>query len=99
MKKQPEITCPPKIDVSGRDVYIVEDIVDTGETVEHLKEYLAEKGAAWVYVVSLVKRESDTRSLIDYFGIEVDDSWLYGFGLDDNELRRNYRNIYKKTVS
>jgi hypoxanthine phosphoribosyltransferase len=94
LKKEPQITCPPKIDVTGRDVYIVEDIVDTGETVEHLKEYLAEKGAARIYVVSLIKRESDTRSLIDYFGVEIDDSWVYGFGLDDNELRRNYRNIY-----
>lgn len=96
LKKQPEITCTPKIDVTGRDVYIIEDIVDTGETVEHLKEYLAEQGAARIYVVSLIKRESDSRSLIDFFGVEIDDSWCYGFGLDDNELCRNYRNIYKK---
>lgn len=96
LKKRPEITCPPKIDVTGRDVYIVEDIVDTGETVEHLKEYLAEKGAARIYVVSLIKRESDTRSLIDYFGVEIGEGWVYGAGMDDNELRRNYRNIYVK---
>ena len=98
LKNQPQITCPPKIDVTGRDVYIVEDIVDTGETVECLKEFLAEKGAARIYVVSLIKRESDTRSLIDFFGVEIDDSCVYCFGLDDNELRRNYRNIYKKTI-
>ena len=98
LKKQPQITCPPKIDVTGRDVYIVEDIVDTGETVECLKEFLAESGAARIYVVSLIKRESDTRSLIDFFGVAIGDEWVYGYGLDDNELRRNYRNIYKKNT-
>jgi hypoxanthine phosphoribosyltransferase len=95
-KKQPEITCAPKIDVIGKDVYIIEDIVDTGETVYYLKEYLAERGAARIYVVSLIKRKSDTRNLIDFFGVEIGDEWIYGHGLDDNELRRNYRNIYAK---
>lgn len=94
LKKVPELTCEPKLPVNGLDVYVVEDIVDTGDTVNYLKDWLYEAGANNVYIVSLIKRTSDTTNLIDYYGVEIGDDWVYGYGLDDNELRRNYRNIY-----
>ncbi|MFH1451650.1 MAG: phosphoribosyltransferase family protein [archaeon] len=70
---------------SGRDIYIVEDIVDSGRTMDFLINYLLkEKGAQSVKVVSLLskpsKREVDVP--IDYLGIEIEDKFVIGYGLD-----------------
>ena len=49
---------------------------------------------AEVKVVTLLKRKEDSPP-VDHFCFEIDKEWVVGYGLDDNSLKRNYRNIYK----
>ena len=44
--------------------------------------------------IDLLKRKKDSPP-VDHFCFEIDDEWVVGYGLDDNSLKRNYRNIYK----
>lgn len=83
-------------DVSGRDVIIFEDIVDTGVTILALKELLLTKGARSVRICAmLMKPESFKQNVkIDYVGKEIPNDFIVGFGLDYNELGRNLRDIY-----
>ncbi len=83
-------------DVKGRRVIICEDIVDTGNTVEALKELLLSKGASDVRICTMLfKPEVYTKhETIDYVGIEIPNVFVVGFGLDFDELGRNNRDIY-----
>lgn len=75
----------------GKDVLVVEDIVDTGRTLAEVKRMLMTKGAKDVKVVSLLDKPS--RRLIDieadYVGFEVPNEFVVGYGLDYNQLYRN----------
>jgi hypoxanthine phosphoribosyltransferase len=79
------------MDISGRDVLLVEDIVDTGMTLGYLTDHLREKGPATVEVVTLLDKR--VRRLVEtdikYIGFEVPDEFLVGYGLDFNERYRN----------
>lgn len=93
-----EVKQPLTCDVKGRRVIIVEDIVDTGFTMQLLKQYLAEKGAIDSKICTLFyKPESykfkDTIK-IDYVAREIQNQFIVGFGLDYNEIGRNYKDIY-----
>ena len=83
-------------DVKGRRVIIVEDIVDTGNTIVELKQILAEAGATESYICTLLLKpdayKKDTK--IDYVAMEIPNEFIVGFGLDYNELGRNYKDIY-----
>ncbi len=83
-------------DITGRRVIIVEDIVDTGNTIVELKKILAEAGVIESYVCTLLmKPESYTKDIrIDYVAIEIPNDFIVGFGLDYDELGRNYKDIY-----
>jgi hypoxanthine phosphoribosyltransferase len=83
-------------DIKGRRVIIVEDIVDTGNTIVELKDILAEAGAAETYVCTLLyKPEAYTKDTkLDYVAMEIPNEFIVGFGLDYNELGRNYKDIY-----
>lgn len=83
-------------DITGRRVIVVEDIVDSGNTIVELKEILKEKGASESYICSLLLKpdayKKDTR--IDYVAMEIPNDFIVGFGLDYDELGRNYKDIY-----
>jgi len=83
-------------DVKGRRVVICEDIVDTGNTIVALKEMLLSKGAADVKICTmLLKPEVYKKSeKLDYVGMEIPNAFIVGFGLDYDELGRNYKDIY-----
>jgi len=83
--------------VEGRHVIIFEDIVDTGNTIEALKELLFSKGAKDVKICTmLVKPEVYKKTMkLDYVGMEIPNDFIVGFGLDYDELGRNYKDIYK----
>lgn len=83
-------------DVSGRRVIVVEDIIDSGTTMEELKRILKEKGAADVRLCTMLfKPEAFKRDYkIDYVGMEIPNDFIVGFGLDYNEIGRNYKDIY-----
>jgi len=81
-------------DLTGRHVYVIEDIVDTGATMREVLDRLAQKGAKSIKIVTLVEREG-TNFPADHTCFTIGDEWVVGYGFDDNSLKRNYRNIYK----
>ena len=83
-----------EIHLKGKRVYIVDDIVDTGKTMFEILLRVNDMRPADVKVVTLLKRKKDSPP-VDHFCFEIDDEWVVGYGLDDNSLKRNYRNIYK----
>lgn len=89
-------------DIAGRDVIIVEDIIDSGVTLYHLTNLLRERGPASLKIVSLLNKPSGRRAQIDadYFGFEVPPAFIVGYGLDYAELYRNlpYIGILKPSV-
>lgn len=89
-----EFTKELEIHCKGRRVYIVDDIVDTGNTMMEILFKVDEMLPADVKIVTLLKRKGDSPP-VDHFCFEIDKEWVVGYGLDDNGLKRNYRNIYK----
>ena len=89
-------------DMADLDIIIVEDIIDSGKTLSHLKKYLALKGANSVKTCTLLdkpsRREVDLNP--DYVGAEIPDEFVVGFGLDYDEKYRNlsYIGVLKEEV-
>lgn len=83
-------------EVKGRTIVVIEDIVDTGNTIEIISALLKEQGAAEVRIATLLfKPEAYTKSLpIEYTAIVVPNDFLVGYGLDYNGLGRNLADIY-----
>ena len=88
------ITKDLELDLKGKRVYIVEDIIDTGATMIEILQRVNDGMPAEVNIVTLVQRKNATMP-VDHFCFEINDEWIVGYGLDDNSLKRNYRNIYK----
>lgn len=88
--------------VEGRHVLIVEDIIDTGLTLQYLKVLLEQRGAASVKVCSLLDKPSRHKVDIeaDYLGFSVPDHFIVGYGLDYAEKYRNlpYVGVLKPEV-
>ncbi|HLR46643.1 MAG TPA: hypoxanthine phosphoribosyltransferase [Deinococcales bacterium] len=76
----------------GRHVLLVEDIVDTGLTMRYLLNYLEGHGPESVRVVSLLSKPSrrQVEVPVHYLGFEIEDAYIYGYGLD---VAHRYRNI------
>lgn len=89
-------------DITGRDVIIIEDIIDSGFTLCCLKKLLLERGAASVTIVTLLdkyaRRTSDIKS--DYNCFLIEDQFVIGYGLDYDEHYRSlsYIGILKPSV-
>ena len=83
-----------ELDLKGKRVYIVEDIIDTGATMLEILQSVNDKMPQEVTIVTLVQRKKCVMP-IDHFCFEIGDEWIVGYGLDDNSLKRNYRNVYK----
>ena len=84
------------VDVEGRDVLIVEDIIDSGNTLHWLEGYLLEnKKAKTVNVFPLLSKPSRRKwdIFIKYPGYEIEDEFVIGFGLDYKECYRNLDSI------
>jgi len=79
------------IPITGRNVLIVEDIVDTGYTLDYLRRLLLEREPASLRIVTLLdkrgRREVDVP--LDYVGFEIPNAFVVGYGLDFAELYRN----------
>lgn len=87
------ITKDLELDLKGKRVYIIEDLVDTGSTMVEILQRVSDKQPADVKVVTLVHRKGNPIT-VDHYCFEINDEFIYGYGLDDNGLKRNYRNIY-----
>ena len=87
-----QITRDLQKDITGRDIIIVEDILDSGNTLYFLKGYLMSKGAASVTIATLLDKPARREKPItaDFFCFEVPDEFVVGYGLD---YAQQYRNI------
>lgn len=92
-----ELTKSLESDITGKQVLLVEDIVDTGATAQRLLNYLDTFAPARVRMCALLdKRERRTHDVrLDYSGHVVKDGFLVGYGLDWNGLYRNLKGIYR----
>jgi hypoxanthine phosphoribosyltransferase len=78
-------------DVRGRDILVVDDIFDTGQTLSHLLDLLDELGPTSIRSAVLLRKEGRARVTRrpDYVGFEIPNRFVVGFGLDYNDLYRN----------
>lgn len=83
-------------DISGRDIIIVEDIVDTGITMSKLIPQIKAKGAKSVEICTLLMKPEKLQVELDvkYCAIEIDNLFVLGYGLDYDGLGRNYKDLY-----
>ena len=79
-------------DIAGRDLVIVEDILDSGNTLAFLKQYFEVKGAASITIVTLLDKPSRREKAVgaDLVGFTVPDEFVVGYGLD---YAQRYRNV------
>lgn len=85
-----------KIPVKGRDVIIVDDIVDTGLTLHHYREVIQSQGPRSVKTIAMIdKRGRRERHVhLDYCGFTIENGFVVGYGLDCDECFRNLEAIY-----
>jgi hypoxanthine phosphoribosyltransferase len=85
------------VDIAGKDVYIVEDIVDTGLTLADVVALLKARHPRTVQVVALLSKPSRRKVdvKLDFVGIEIEDRFVVGFGLDFAERFRNLPEIWE----
>ncbi len=78
-------------DVAGKDILLVEDILDTGKTLSTVKAMLEERGASSVEIVAMLDKKEGRTFPIEakYVGFEIPNAFVIGFGLDFNEKYRN----------
>ena len=88
------ITKGLELDLKGKRVYIVEDIIDTGATMIEILQRVNDRMPSEVNIITLVQRKNAVMP-VKHYCFEIDNEWIVGYGLDDNSLKRNYRNIYK----
>lgn len=82
--------------VSGRDVIIIEDIVDTGNTIEAVTDIIKNMGASSVAVATLLMKPDvySKKVEIDYVAIDIDPEFVVGYGLDYDGYGRNLNQLY-----
>jgi hypoxanthine phosphoribosyltransferase len=87
-------------DINGRDVVILEDIIDTGITVSQLLHDLKSYQPKSIRVATLLLKPAALRTNInpDYIGLNIPNDFIVGYGLDYNGLGRNFKDIYKIVV-
>jgi hypoxanthine phosphoribosyltransferase len=83
-------------DITGRTVVIVEDIVDTGFTMQHLLQKLAERQPESVHIATLLVKPDKLKVdlNIEYAAMHIPNDFIVGYGLDYDGFGRNYRDIY-----
>ena len=81
-----------EMDLSGKNVIIVEDIIDTGLTLKYIKDYLSGKNAKSVRICTLLDKPSRRKCDVDvdYVGFEIEDLFIVGYGID---CKKKYRNL------
>lgn len=81
--------------IEGKEVIIIEDIVDTGRTLAFLKELILEKKPASLKICSLLDKPSRRIANVkaDYVGFAIEDKFVVGYGLDDEQNLRNLNYI------
>ncbi|MCK4754232.1 MAG: hypoxanthine phosphoribosyltransferase [Calditrichia bacterium] len=87
---------PLSADIKGRHVVVVEDIVDSGLSVQFLLKMLSAFEPASLRVATLLRKKSRMKVdiPIEFIGFDIEDKYVVGYGLDDRQIKRNLRAIY-----
>lgn len=84
------------VNISGKHVLILEEIIDTGRTLSFLRSRLFASAPASLKIATLLdkpaRRELPLKA--DYIGMTIDDRYVVGYGMDSEEIGRNYPDIY-----
>jgi len=78
--------------VKNKTVFLIDDIVDTGNTLKSLSSIYKDLGATDVKTVTLICR-LESKNLVDYYGFVIGDEWIYGYGLDLQGKKRTLLDI------
>ena len=91
-----EIRKDIQTNITDKHVIIVEEIIDTGKTLKFLTERLKASRPASLKILTLLDKPARREIPLkpDYTGITIDDRYVVGYGMDSEELGRNYANIY-----
>jgi hypoxanthine phosphoribosyltransferase len=87
----------PRVALTGRDVLLVDDILDEGFTLHAVRDHCLRQGAASVRIAVLCRKVHDRcvpGLAADYVGVEVPDRYVFGFGMDYHEQGRNLPGIF-----
>lgn len=86
-------------DLTGRTVVVIEDIVETGNTIKELKELFKKQNVKHFKIATLfLKQDVYLKDIkLDYVGIRIPNKFIVGFGLDYNGLGRNLPEVYQLT--
>ena len=84
-------------DISGRNIVILEDIIDTGITLDKIMSLLKKENVASIKIATLLFKPESYKSdiSIDYIGKSIPNDFVVGYGLDYDEIGRNLPHIYK----
>lgn len=91
VEAKPEIKLDMVGDIKDRHVLVIDDVVDSGESLELVKKHLTKKGAQDIRFLTLIDKPKNRKSKIkiDWTGFTIGDEFLIGFGLDYQERLRN----------
>jgi hypoxanthine phosphoribosyltransferase len=94
-----EITKDIEIPIEGKDVLIIEDIIDSGRTLQFLKNRLSLLNPHSIKICALLDKKArrEVEIKVDYIGKEVEDVFIVGYGIDFNEAYRHLPEIYYVT--
>lgn len=82
--------------IEGKDVLIIDDLLDTGNTINLLKQFCILQKAKSVKVCVLFKKQINPREVeidVDWFGYEVPNLWIAGYGIDSKTKLRNFKHL------
>ena len=85
------------LDIKDRSVIIIEDIIDSGSSINYLYDYISNLNPRDIAVISLLAKKSISKLnlKIDIIGFEISSEFVVGYGLDYNQKLRNLKSIYK----
>lgn len=97
--RAPKLSVDVSVDIEGKHVLIVEDIFDTGNTLQYLQEQLAGRHPASLKTVVLIEKPSrhEVDIPVEYVGKKIEDVWVQGFGFDMDELNRGCPDIFTRS--
>lgn len=84
------------VNIAGKHVLIVEEIIDTGRTLQFLRQRLLASSPASLKIVALLDKPARRELPIqpDYVGMTIEDRYMVGYGMDSDEIGRNYQDIF-----
>lgn len=88
----PRVIQPLNVDITGRDVLLIDDILDTGNTLRFVREQLRERNPASLRICVLLRKPAKAPLDVtaDFVGFDIEDVFVVGYGLDYNDLYRNW---------